>query len=51
LARYAPHAGIIFVLAKRYPRTRAGLHRLGGQLDQLLRDKRTPGQGEVHWLA
>lgn len=51
LARHDPHAGLIFVLAKRYPRTPSGLHRLGEQLDRLLHDKQSPGSGEVHWLA
>jgi hypothetical protein len=51
LARYTSHTGIIFVLAKRCPRTRSGLYRLGEQLDRLLRDKRAPGPGGAHWLA
>ena len=50
LAAHASHAGIIFVLAKRYPRTRTGLHRLGEQLDRLLRDKGAPSPGQVQWL-
>lgn len=50
LAAHTSHAGIIFVLAKRYPRTRAGLHRLGEHLDRVLREKRAPGPGQVHWL-
>lgn len=51
LAQQAPHAGIIFVLAKRFPRTGSGLHRLGDRLSELLRDKQQPQPGEVHWLA
>lgn len=51
LAGQASHAGVIFVLAKRFPRTGSGLHRLGERLDQLLRDKQVPQPGEVHWLS
>lgn len=51
LAGQVSHAGIIFVLAKRFPRTGSGLHRLGESLDQMLREKKTPRPGEVHWLS
>jgi hypothetical protein len=51
LAGQMSHAGIIFVLAKRYPRTGSGLHRLGERLDQLLSEKKAPQPAEVHWLS
>jgi Domain of unknown function (DUF5615) len=51
LAGQVPHAGIVFVLAKRFPRTGAGLHKLSECLDQLLREKKAPQPGEVHWLS
>lgn len=51
LAGQANHVGIIFVLAKRFPRTGSGLHQLRERLDQVVRDKQVPGSGEVHWLV
>lgn len=51
LAPHSPHAGIVFVLAKRFPRTGSGLHRLGERLERLLAEKLVPQAGEVYWLA
>lgn len=51
LAHHLPHSGIIFVLAKRFPRTGSGLHHLGDRLTRILADKLLPAPGEVHWLA
>lgn len=51
LAGQVSHAGISFVLAKRFPRTGYGLHRLGERLDELLRAKKAPPPGQVHWLS
>ena len=52
LAPVLPHAGIIFVSSQRYPRTRAGLVRLGNALDQLLTTTKDlpPPEGAV-WLG
>jgi phage tail tape-measure protein len=51
LAGQVAHAGIIFVLAKRFPRTGSGLHRLHTRLDQLLQQKEAPRPGEIRWLS
>ncbi|WP_433610525.1 DUF5615 family PIN-like protein [Dactylosporangium sp. CA-139114] len=45
------HCGIMFVLARRYPRTRDGLIRLGDALDVLLAAKQVPGRDVVTWLG
>jgi len=50
-AQGATHAGIIFVSSQRFPRTGAGLVRLGDALDALLAAKQLPGQDGVIWLA
>jgi Domain of unknown function (DUF5615) len=51
LARYTRHAGILFVAARRWPRTRSGIPRLTGALHEALNEGRLPGPNELHWLA
>lgn len=51
LAPVIPHAGIILVFARRFPRTRAGLVRLEAALDDLLAAKQLPPSGGVVWLG
>lgn len=46
----AAHSGLILVSARRFPRTAAGLHRLGDRLDDLLSSKQLPDKDEVIWL-
>jgi hypothetical protein len=45
-----PHCGLVFVLARRFPRTSSGLHRLGDALEALLAAKRLPGSDGIVWL-
>jgi hypothetical protein len=45
------HCGLIFVLARRYPRTRGGLMRLKEALGAVLAAKELPGRDGVSWLA
>lgn len=49
-ARGAPHAGIVFVSVRRFPRTANGLVRLGDSLDRVLASKGLPPIGGVIWL-
>jgi hypothetical protein len=52
LARLAAtHAGIIFVSARRFPRTASGITRLNEALDALISSKQLPGKDGVIWLA
>jgi len=44
------HCGLIFVSSRRFPRTAAGLHRLGAALDALMSAKQLPGREGVTWL-
>lgn len=44
------HCGLIFVSSRRFPRTAAGLHRLGDALDALISSKRLPGSDGISWL-
>ena len=50
LAPVTPHAGIVFVSAQRFPRTRSGLVRLAAALDALLDRKGLPPPDGVIWL-
>lgn len=50
LASTTPHAGIVFVALRRFPRTAAGLARLGTALGDLLVDSRLPAPGGVLWI-
>jgi hypothetical protein len=50
-AQEAPHYGLIFVSAQRFPRTSTGLARLADALNALLDAKQLPGQDGVIWLA
>lgn len=51
LATHSTHAGVILVLAKRFPRSGSGLNGLYEALDGVLRDKTWPQPGEMHWLG
>lgn len=44
------HSGLVFVAARRFPRTASGLHRLGDALDALLASKQLPGPDGIVWL-
>jgi hypothetical protein len=44
------HCGLVFVSSRRFPRTAAGLQRLGAALDSLLSAKQLPGREGVAWL-
>lgn len=50
-AQGATHAGLIFVSAQRFPRTRYGLTCLADALDAVLAAKQLPGRDGVAWLA
>lgn len=47
----AAHCGLIFVSSRRFPRTAAGLRRLGDRLDALLSSKLLPAEGGTIWLT
>ncbi|MEU4713312.1 DUF5615 family PIN-like protein [Micromonospora purpureochromogenes] len=51
LAPLMPHAGIILVSARRFPRTRGGLARLVDALDAVLATKSVPTPDSVAWLG
>jgi predicted nuclease of predicted toxin-antitoxin system len=51
LVRHAGHAGVLFVTAGRWPRTRSGLPRLANALHEAISDGAVPGANEVRWLA
>jgi uncharacterized protein with PIN domain len=44
------HCGLIFVSGRRFPRTAAGLHRLGDALGKALSGDRLPGDDGIVWL-
>jgi hypothetical protein len=46
----AAHCGLIPVSARRFPRTSAGLHRLGDALDAVLAGEQLPGMDGIAWL-
>ena len=50
LVRHTSHAGVLFVYARRWPRTRAGLHTLADALHDAVSAGRLPGPGR-HPLA
>jgi hypothetical protein len=50
LARYASHAGLIFVNGRRWPRHPAAIKRLADALGHVLANDEVPGPGEVSWL-
>jgi predicted nuclease of predicted toxin-antitoxin system len=50
-AQGATHRSLIFVSAQRFPRTSAGLAKLGDALNALLDAKQLPGPDGVIWLA
>jgi hypothetical protein len=45
------HCGLVFVLARRFPRTPGGLVRLGDALGAMLASKQLPGRDGITWLA
>lgn len=51
LAQQSGHAGIIFVHARRWPRTPSGIPKITDALHTLLVEGRTPANGEVTWLG
>lgn len=51
LVRYSRHAGVLFVHARRWPRTRAGLHTLADALHDALSADRLPGPEDIRWLC
>jgi len=51
LVRYTRHAGVLLVHARRWPRTRAGLHTLVDTLHAALSGDRMPGPDDIRWLA
>jgi hypothetical protein len=51
LAPVMPHAGIIFVSAQRFPRTRSGIARLANALNELATSNGVPPRDGVIWLS
>lgn len=51
LARQARHGGLLFVDARRWPRTPAAMKRLADGLGQTVTAGRIPGPGGVGWLS
>lgn len=45
------HGGLVFVLARPFPRTSGGLVRLGDALDAMLVSKQLPGRDGIIWLV
>lgn len=50
LASVTPHAGIVFVSPRRFPRTATGMAKLSTALGQLIVDTGLPAPGTVHWI-
>lgn len=51
LVRHTSHAGVLFVHARRWPRTRAGLRTLVEALHNAVSEGHLPGPGDIRWLA
>lgn len=51
LVRHTSHGGVLFVHARRWPRTRVGLHRLADALHDAISRDRIPDRDDVRWLA
>lgn len=51
LVRHMRHAGVLFVNAKRWPRTRNGIGPLVNALDKTIANGQIPGADEVAWLS
>lgn len=51
LARQARHGGLLFVDARRWPRTPAAMKRLADGLGQAVTAGRIPSPGGVGWLS
>lgn len=51
LARYTRHAGILFVTAARWPRTRSGLPKLANALHDAISEGAVPRVNDIRWLA
>lgn len=51
LVRHTSHAGVLFIHARRWPRTRAGLHTLADALHNAVSEGRLPGPGDIRWLT
>lgn len=50
LVRHTSHGGVLFVHAKRWRRTRVGLHRLVDALHDAISGNRIPDRDDVRWL-
>lgn len=51
LVRHTSHAGVLFVHARRWPRTRAGLPVLATALHEAIAGGRVPGLDDIRWLS
>jgi hypothetical protein len=51
LAQQTRHYGLLFVDARRWPRTPAAIKRLADALGQAIAASRIPGPGGVGWLS
>jgi hypothetical protein len=51
LARHTSHCGVLFVDARRWPRTPAAIKRLADALGQAIVTAQVPGPGGVNWLS
>ena len=50
LARYAEHAGLLFVNGRSWPRDRKSRHKLIKALQRVLENGLLPESGEISWL-
>lgn len=52
LTRHATdHSGVLFVNGRRWPRTRAGMHRLTDALHRAITQEEIPGINAARWLG
>ena len=51
LIRHTQHGGVVFVNARRWPRSPGGIKRLAEALGQMISASLAPGPGEVRWLT
>lgn len=51
LVAHDRHGGVVFVNARRWPRTPGGIKRLAEALDQMISGDLVPRPGEVRWLT
>jgi hypothetical protein len=50
LAQQVNHAGLLYVNARRWPRTQSGIYRIISALEDVLSAMRVPGSNEISWL-